>query len=123
MRVQFPSSSSFQLVFCENVNDSLFVIERIRNRFDSTDESSSAYRDFAIKLTVGVQASAEGRYIFVPVSEWHTHETLSDGSLCRNKNVHLLICEVQLHHRGIQLDDESGTVHDNYVKMRNLVSS
>jgi hypothetical protein len=121
----------------------LFVIERIRNRFATDRESSSgyrkvsfvkrlcnifspsyyestsAYRDFSIKVRIGVRASTEheGRYIFVPFKEWN------DSNGKRDKNVHLFICEVQLHHKKMQLEDESGAVHDNYVAMRNLVSS
>jgi hypothetical protein len=138
---QHPSSATG--VSVSDDKDPLFVIERIRNRFATDRESSSAhrdfpfvkrlcnifappfqestsaYRDFSIKVKIGLKASTEheGRYIFVPFSEWH------DRKGHRNKNVHLFICEVQLHHSDIQLDDESGLVHDNYVAMRNLVSS
>jgi hypothetical protein len=104
--------------------DSLFFVERIRNRFNSSCEFSggSAYRDFGIKVAIGVQVSTEGRCIFVPVKEW-LEETSWDGSLRRNKNVRLFTCEIPLHHRGIQLEDEMHAARDNYVAMRNLVSS
>ncbi len=101
----------------------LFRIERIRNRFDSSYQSPSAYRDFSIKVTIGIQASMQGRYALAPVREWHEKASNPDGSARRNKSVSLFTCEVQLHHLGIQLPDENGAVHDNYVAMRNLISS
>jgi hypothetical protein len=103
--------------------NSLFHVERIRNRFDSSYQSSSAYKDFAIKVTIGVQASTQGRYALVPVSEWYEKCFSEVSSVRRNKSVSLFVCEVQLHHRGIQLDDEGGAVHENYVAMRDLVCS
>ena len=106
----------------DDSNNCLFRIERIRNRFDSSHESPSAYRDFSIKVTIGIQASTQGRYALAPVREWH-EKASADGSARRNKSVSLFTCEVQLHHRGIELPDENGLVHDNYVAMRNLVSS
>jgi hypothetical protein len=116
----------------DDSNNRLFRIERIRNRFDSSYQSPSAYRDFSIKVTIGIQASTQGRYALAPVREWHEKiekasadgkKASADGSARRNKSVSLFTCEVQLHHRGIELDDENGAVHDNYVAMRNLVSS
>jgi hypothetical protein len=107
---------------CDDSIDSLFRIERIRNRFDSSHQLASAYRDFSIKLTIGIEASPQGQYALVPVRKWHD-KCLADGSHHRNKSISLFTCEVQMHHTGIQLDDESGAVHDNYVAMRNLVSS
>ena len=106
----------------DDSNNRLFRIERIRNRFDSSHQSPSAYRDFSIKVTIGIQASTQGRYALAPVRDWH-EKALADGSARRNKSVSLFTCEVQLHHRGIELPDENGLVHDNYVAMRNLVSS
>jgi hypothetical protein len=106
----------------DDSNNRLFRIERIRNRFDSSYQSPSAYRDFSIKVAIGIQASTQGRYALAPVREWH-EKASADGSARRNKSVSLFTCEVQLHHRGIELDDENGLVHDNYVAMRNLVSS
>jgi len=123
----------------DDSNYRLFRIERIRNRFDSSYQSPSAYRDFSIKVTIGIQASTQGRYALAPVRDWHEKtekasadgkkasadgkKASADGSARRNKSVSLFTCEVQLHHRGIELDDENGLVHDNYVAMRNLVSS
>jgi hypothetical protein len=101
----------------------LFSIERIRNRFDSSYSSASAYRDVSIKVTIGVQSSTKGKHVLVPVSEWNNPSSKSSVGICRNKSVRLFVCEVQLHHSGIQLDDESSTVHNNYVTMRNLAST
>jgi hypothetical protein len=120
--MSLPLFETREVDCADHSNNRLFRIERIRNRFDSSYQSPSAYRDFSIKVTIGIQASTQGRHALVPVREWH-EPIACDGSRRRNKAVNLFTCEVQMHHRGIQLDDENGTVHDNYVAMRNLMSS
>ena len=80
----------------DDSNNRLFRIERIRNRFDSSHESPSAYRDFSIKVTIGIQASTQGRYALAPVRDWHEKtkkasadgkKASADGSARRNKSV------------------------------------
>ncbi len=109
----------------DDSNNRVFRIERIRNRFDSSHQPPSAYRDFSIKVTIGIQASTQRRYALAPVRQWHekTEKASADGSARCNKSVSLFTCEVQLHYCGIQLPDKNGAVHDNYVVLRNLVSS
>ena len=98
----------------DDSNNRLFRIERIRNRFDSLYQSPSAYRDFSIKVTIGIHASTQGHYALVPVRQWRKKpkKASADGSARRNKSVSWITCEVQLHHCGIQLPDENGAVHD-----------
>jgi hypothetical protein len=53
----------------DDSNNRLFRIERIRNRLDSLYQSPTAYKDFSIKVTIGIQTSTQGRYALAPVRD------------------------------------------------------
>ena len=67
----YPRHSAPHAVVVITSRHSLFFVERIRNRFNLSGELSggSAYRDFAIKVTIRVQVSTEGRCISSSLSK------------------------------------------------------